>query len=98
MEEVEEAEGEVEELEEEVEEAAGGGVGGAGGRMAQIEVCEVHVSTLYSHEARLEGSCIELKQQVSDFIGICKCEFKLVAGIHVVRDGLPGFKRSRQHA
>ena len=49
-------------------------------RINGITVCEI--------EARLQGSCIELKQQVSDYIGICKCKFKLVAGTHVVRDGL----------
>ena len=49
-------------------------------RINGIAVCEI--------EARLEDSCIELTQQVSDYIGICKCKFKLVAGMHVVRNGL----------
>ena len=49
-------------------------------RINGIAVCEI--------EARLEDSCIELKQRVSDYISICKCKFKLVAGMHVVRNGL----------
>ena len=49
-------------------------------RINGITVCEL--------EARIEGSCLALKQQVSDYLGICKCEFKLVAGTHVVRNDL----------
>ena len=49
-------------------------------RFNGITLCEI--------EARLEGYCIELKQQISDYLGICKCKFKLVAGTHVVRNGL----------
>jgi hypothetical protein len=50
-------------------------------RLNGIAVCEI--------EARLEGPCGELKQQISDYLGICKCKFKLVAGTHVVlKDGL----------
>ncbi len=49
-------------------------------RLNGITVCEI--------EARLEGPCSELKQHISDYLGICKCKFKLVAGTHVVRDGL----------
>ena len=49
-------------------------------RINGVTVCQV--------EARLDGSCLELKQQVSDYIGVCKCKFKLVAGMHVMRNGL----------
>ena len=49
-------------------------------RIDGVTVCQL--------EARLDGSCLELKQQVSDCIGVCKCKFKLVAGMHVVRNGL----------
>ena len=49
-------------------------------RINGVTVCEV--------EARLDGSCLELKQQVSDYTGVCKCKFKLVAGMHVMRNGL----------
>ena len=45
-----------------------------------ITVCEI--------EARLDGFCLELKQQISDNLGIRRCKFRLVAGTHLVRDGL----------
>ena len=49
-------------------------------RIDGITVCEI--------EARLDRPCLELKQQISDYLGICKCKFRLVAGTHLVRDGL----------
>ena len=51
-------------------------------------VNRINGTTLCDVDARLTGSCIELKQQISDSLGICKCKFKLVAGTHVVRNGL----------
>ncbi len=51
-------------------------------------VNRINGSTVCEIEAGLQGFCIELEQQVSEFLGICKCKFKLVAGALVIWDGL----------
>ena len=54
----------------------------------RITVKRIDGSTVCEIEARLDGRCLELKQQISNYLGICKCKFRLVAGMHLVRDGL----------
>ena len=54
----------------------------------RITVKRIDGSTVCEIEARLDWRCVELKQQISNYLGICKCKFRLVAGMHLVRDGL----------
>ena len=53
-----------------------------------VKVKRIDGTTVCEIEPRLDGFCLELKQQISDYLGICKCKFRLVAGTHLVRDGL----------
>ena len=53
-----------------------------------VKVKRIDGTTVCEIEARLDGRCLELKQQISNYLGICKCKFRLVAGMHLVRDGL----------
>ena len=54
----------------------------------RITVKRIDGSTVCEIEARLDWRCLVLKQQISNYLGICKCKFRLVAGTHLVRDGL----------
>ena len=52
-----------------------------------VKVKRIDGTTVCEIEPRLDGFCLELKQQISDYLGICKCKFRLVAGTLLVRDG-----------
>ena len=54
----------------------------------RVEVKRINGTTVCEIEAELDWLCQELKQQISDYLGICKCKFRLVAGTHLVTDGL----------
>lgn len=53
-----------------------------------VKVKRIDGTTICEIEARLDGFCLDMKQQISEYLGICKCKFRLVAGTFVVRDGL----------
>ena len=50
----------------------------------RVTIKRISGSTVCEIEARLEGSCLELKKQISDYLGICDCKFRLLAGAHEV--------------
>ena len=54
----------------------------------RFEVARSDGSTVCEIEAMLDGPCLQLTQQISDYLGICKCKIRLCAGDHQVRDGL----------
>ena len=54
----------------------------------RFEVARSDGSTVCEIEAMLDGPCLQLRQQISDYLGICKCKIRLCAGDHQVRDGL----------
>ena len=53
----------------------------------RFTVARINGTTVCEIEARLDGHCVDLKDQISEVTGLCKCKFRLLAGTHEVRDG-----------
>ena len=57
-------------------------------QLERFEIRCINGNLICAVEVYLHQPCRAIKQHVSNFLSMCKCKFRLVAGEHVLRDDL----------